>query len=48
MNLNIAKHFGAGLNYNWLELDFGISDPNWHGDLNSRSHGFYAYLSAYW
>jgi len=48
VNLNIAKHFGAGLNYNWLELDFGISDPNWHGDLNSRSHGFYAYLSAHW
>ncbi len=48
VNWKIAKHFGLGLNYNYMELDFGIKDSSWRGDLVSRSHGFYAYLSAYW
>jgi hypothetical protein len=48
LNFKISKHFGVGLNYNLLELDFGISDPSWNGELNSRSHGFFAYLGAYW
>jgi len=48
VNLSIAKHFGVGLDYNLLELDFGISDPNWRGELTSQSHGFYAYLTAHW
>ena len=48
VNFKVAQHFGLGLNYNYMELDFGINDSNWRGDLVSRSHGFYAYLSAYW
>ena len=47
-NFRLFKHVGIGLNYNWLEIDFGVDDDDWKGDLETRSHGLFAYVSAYW
>jgi hypothetical protein len=42
------KNFGAGLNYNYFELDAGIRDDNWRGHVDLRYHGPYISIDAFW
>ena len=44
----MTKHFGLGLNYNFVELDVGVDGSNWRGEVETRYDGLYVYLSAVW
>ena len=48
VHYSFAKHFGIGLSYNLFQLDIGVSEDNWRGDLNIRYHGPFLNLAAYW
>ena len=48
INVAFSQHFGAGLSYNYFELDIGIDDNRWRGRANNRFNGAYVHLSAYW
>ena len=44
----LSENFGAGLNYNYFELDAGIRDDDWRGSVEIRYHGPYLSIDAYW
>lgn len=44
----VTRHLGAGLSYNYFELDAGLDDSNWKGDATIRFDGVYLHFSAYW
>jgi hypothetical protein len=48
LNYAFTDHLGAGLNYNFFELDIGVKDSNWKGDVIMQLDGPYVYLNAYW
>ena len=47
-NLNVTDHFGAGLSYQFFDLDGSTRSDSWRGKINSRFSGPYLFLSAYW
>lgn len=48
VNFAMTRHFGIGLSYNYFEVDVGIKEENWNGNVDSRINGPFAYLSASW
>ena len=48
VNYRIFERFGVGLSYNRVELDLGITKPNWQGGTETTYEGLYVYASAYW
>lgn len=47
-NFAITRHFGVGLAYNHFELNVGIKDDNWRGDVEQRINGPFVHLTASW
>lgn len=47
-NFALTEHFGIGINYNFFELDVGVSDSNWNGRAITRFDGPFVFLSGYW
>ena len=47
-NYQFFEHFGVGLSYNHLELDFGITKSDWRGTATTTYEGAFIHLSAYW
>lgn len=47
-NLSFSDHFGAGLAYQFFELDGSVKNSDWRGDIKSSFSGPHLYLSAYW
>jgi hypothetical protein len=48
VNYQMFDHFGVGLNYNYFELDVGVTSSNWVGTALTSYKGAFFYLSAYW
>ncbi|MFT5501813.1 MAG: hypothetical protein ACI88G_001952 [Woeseiaceae bacterium] len=48
VNYQMFDHFGVGLNYNYFELDVGVSSTDWVGTALTSYKGVFFYLSAYW
>ena len=47
-NLAITRHFGVGFAYNHFELDVGVKDDHWKGEVEQKIDGPYVHLSASW
>ena len=47
LNYQMFKNFGVGLNYNFFELDLGVTKPDWRGEVKSRYEGLFVFISAY-
>ena len=43
-----TDHFGIGVEYNFFEIDFNVSDPDWNGGIRARFNGPYISLTGYW
>ena len=48
VNYAVSPNLGAGVSYNYIELDVGITDNNWRGKADIDYRGFYLYLSWFW
>lgn len=48
VNYVLSKTVGLGLNYNYFELNVGVTDPPWRGRIYNRFHGPYLSLTAHW
>jgi hypothetical protein len=48
LNYQMFEKFGVGLNYNFFELDLGVTKPDWRGQVKSRYEGLFVYISANW
>ena len=48
VNYQVFKHAGIGLSYNLFDLDVGVRNSEWKGQLKTRYEGLYAYLSFFW
>ena len=48
INCQLARHFGLGLNYNYLDLAVDIDKAGWHGRVETSYEGLFANLSFYW
>ena len=44
----MTDRFGIGFNYNFVELDVGVTGSNWRGNIETRYDGLYVYLGAVW
>ena len=44
----MTERFGAGFNYNFVQLDVGVDGDNWRGEVETRYDGLYVYLAAVW
>ena len=47
INYRIFDKFGAGLSYNWLELDLSITRPDWRGGTETTYQGLFVSASGY-
>ena len=47
-NYRLTDHIGAGLSYQFFELDGSTRSDNWRGKIKTRFDGPYLFLSAYW
>lgn len=48
VNYQMFDHFGVGLNYNFFELNVGVTSADWIGTALTSYKGAYVYISAYW
>lgn len=48
INYQMFDNFGVGVNYNFFELDVGVTNSDWVGTALTSYKGVYVYLSAYW
>ena len=48
LNYAMSENFGAGIGYQYFELDLGIDDEAWRGSAKNRFHGFALFLTGHW
>lgn len=47
-NFALNDRLNIGANYNYVELDVGVNDDNWRGEVETRYEGIYVYIGATW
>ena len=48
VDYRLAKNFGIGASYQFVQIDGAIKKTGWRGDLRSRFDGPQIYLSGFW
>lgn len=48
VNYRIFKHFGAGIAYQYFELDGSVDGDNWHGGVKAVFKGPHIYVTGFW
>ena len=48
VNFKLFEHVGLGLSYNLFQLDVGVDDDGWRGEVKTTYEGLFAHASVYW
>lgn len=47
-NYQLFEHVGLGVSYNLFQLDVGVDDDGWRGEVRTSYEGLFVHASAYW
>lgn len=47
-NYQLFEHVGLGLSYSLFQLDVGVDDDDWRGEVKTKYEGLFAHASFYW
>lgn len=48
INYQLFEHVGLGASYNLFQLDVGVDDGTWRGEVKTTYEGLFAHVSIYW
>ena len=48
INYRLFRNVGLGLSYNFFQLDVGVDDDGWRGEVKTTYDGLFVHASGYW